>query len=57
MTLSSFINTRIGFGKFQIQCFLVLCLIDMNDGVQLVLSSFLNPIIIAIFPDASHTVI
>lgn len=33
MDLNNLINNRIGLGKFQIQCFLILCLVDMNDGV------------------------
>ena len=50
MQLDDVINSRIGLGPFQIRSFLVLCLVDMNDGVELVLSSFLNPIIKARFP-------
>ncbi len=45
MTLDKIINERVGLGKYQFQSFLILCLIDMNDGVELILSSFLNPII------------
>ena len=50
MQLDDVINSRIGLGPFQIRSFLVLCLVGMNDGVELVLSSFLNPIIKASFP-------
>lgn len=46
-----------GLGAFQIQSFLILCLIDMNDGVELVLSSFLNPVIKAIFPSVTSSFI
>ena len=53
MGLDRLINERIGLGRFQIHSFLILCLIDMNDGVQLVLSSFLNPIIKAVFPQVT----
>ena len=53
MQLDDVINSRIGLGPFQIRSFLVLCLVDMNDGVELVLSSFLNPIIKASFPGAT----
>jgi MFS transporter, putative metabolite:H+ symporter len=55
MNLNSIINQRIGFGTFQIRAFLILCLIDMNDGVELVLSSFLNPIMKAVFPGATSS--
>lgn len=51
------INQRIGLGSFQIKTFLILCLIDMNDGVELVLSSFLNPIIKEVFPGVSTSYI
>lgn len=57
MGLNSIINNRIGLGSFQIRTFLILCLIDLNDGVQLVLSSFLNPIIKAIYPEVSTSYI
>jgi len=50
MNFTQLINEKIGFGKYQIHTFLILCLIDLNDGVQLILSSFLNPIIKATFP-------
>lgn len=50
MALNRFINERVGLGGFQLRVFTVLCLVDMNDGVELVLSSFLNPIIRAVFP-------
>ena len=53
MQLDDVINSRIGLGPFQIRSFLVLCLVGMNDGVELVLSSFLNPIIKANFPGAN----
>jgi MFS family permease len=53
MGLNRLINERVGLGAFQVQAFLVLCMVDMNDGVELVLSSFLNPIIRAVFPDAT----
>ena len=53
MQLDDVINSRIGLGPFQIRSFLVLCLVGMNDGVELVLSSFLNPIIKASFPGAT----
>jgi putative MFS transporter len=57
MGLNNIVEDRIGLGKFQIRIFLVLCLIDMNDGVELVLSSFLNPIIREVFPDSTSTFI
>ncbi len=57
MGLNSIINNRIGLGSFQIRTFLILCLVDLNDGVQLVLSSFLNPIIKAIYPEVSTSYI
>lgn len=57
MGLNRLINERIGLGPFQIQSFLILCLIDMNDGVELVLSSFLNPIIKAVFPNVTQSFI
>lgn len=50
MALNALLNGRIGWGSFHTQSFLVLCLVDLNDGVELVLSSFLNPIIRAVFP-------
>lgn len=55
MGLNRLIDERVGLGKFQIHSFLILCLIDMNDGVQLVLSSFLNPIIKASFPGVTSS--
>lgn len=55
MSLNKLMNEKIGMGKFQIKCFVILCLIDFNDGVELVLSSFLNPIIKVIFPDVSKS--
>ncbi len=53
MELDNIMNNRIGLGFFQLRCFIILCLVDMNDGVQLVLSSFLNTIIKASFPGAT----
>ena len=50
MELDNIMNNRIGLGPFQLRCFFILCLVDMNDGVELVLSSFLNTIIKASFP-------
>lgn len=50
MELDNIMNNRIGLGSFQLRCFIILCLVDMNDGVELVLSSFLNTIIKASFP-------
>ena len=55
MGLEEIINDRVSFGNFQIRCFLILCLIDMNDGVELVLSSLLNPIIKASFPGVTNS--
>lgn len=57
MGLNNVIEERIGLGPFQIRAFLVLCLIDMNDGVELVLSSFLNPIIREVFPHSTTSFI
>jgi hypothetical protein len=57
MGLETLINERVGLGCFQLRAFLVLCLVDMNDGVELVLSSFLNPIIRAVFPLATPATI
>ena len=53
MALERIINHRVGLGLFQLRTFLVLCLVDMNDGVELVLSSFLNPVIRAVFPQTT----
>lgn len=53
MGLEEMLNTRVGLGVFHLRTFLLLCLVDMNDGVELVLSSFLNPIIRALFPQAT----
>ena len=53
MQLNEIINKRVGFGRYQITSFFFLCLIDMSDGVEIILTSFLNPIIKAIFPDVS----
>lgn len=53
MGLEEIINQRVGLGAFHLRAFLLLCLVDMNDGVELVLSSFLNPIIRALFPHAT----
>ncbi len=57
MGLNGFINDRVGLGSYQIHCFLILCLIDLNDGVELVLSSFMNPIIKVIFHDVTSSFI
>lgn len=57
MALEQIINSRVGLGQFQLRAFLVLCLVDMNDGVELVLSSFLNPIIRAAFPGTTPNTI
>lgn len=57
MGLNGFINERVGLGAYQIHCFFILCLIDLNDGVQLVLSSFMNPIIKVVFPDVTSSFI
>lgn len=53
MALEELINRRVGLGAFHLRTFLLLCLVDMNDGVELVLSSFLNPIIRSLFPHAT----
>jgi MFS transporter, putative metabolite:H+ symporter len=53
MALEELINGRVGLGVFHLRTFLLLCLVDMNDGVELVLSSFLNPIIRGLFPHAT----
>ena len=57
MNLNRIINDRVGLGSFQVKAFCILCLIDMNDGVELVLSSFLNPIIKAVFPGVTSSFI
>ena len=53
MKLNNVINSRIGLGPFRIRSFLLLCLVDMNDGVELVLSFLPNPIIKSSFPGAT----
>lgn len=45
LSVDELFDTRIGLGRAQYISILSLCLIDMNDGAQLVLSSFLNPIV------------
>ena len=50
MNLDSIINQRIGFGAFQLRAFAIFSLIEINDGVELTIGSFLNPIIKAIHP-------
>jgi putative MFS transporter len=45
LSVDELFDTRIGLGRAQYTSILCLCLIDMNDGAQLVLSSFLNPIV------------
>lgn len=40
MSFDSVIEEKIGFGKTQYIPFAFLCLVDMNDGSQLVLSSY-----------------
>ena len=44
-SLDQFFTERVGLGKAQYVSILALCLVDMNDGAQLVLSSFLGPIL------------
>jgi hypothetical protein len=44
-SLDQFFTERIGLGKAQYLTIIALCLVDMNDGAQLVLSSFLGPIL------------
>lgn len=44
-SLDQFFQDRVGLGKAQYLSILALCLVDMNDGAQLVLSSFLGPIL------------
>lgn len=44
-SLDQFFEERVGLGKAQYMSILALCLVDMNDGAQLVLSSFLGPIL------------
>jgi hypothetical protein len=45
LSIDDVFDNKIGLGKAQYISILCLCLIDMNDGAQLVLSSFLNPVI------------
>ncbi len=49
MGLDRIIENRIGFGSFQIKSLFILCLIDMYDGIEVILNSFLNPIIKKIY--------
>jgi MFS transporter, putative metabolite:H+ symporter len=53
MRLDSIINERVGFGRFQVFSFALLCLIDFNDGVEIILASFLNAIVKTTFTNAS----
>lgn len=45
LSADEFFDKRVGLGRAQYVSILCLCLIDMNDGAQLVLSSFLNPVV------------
>lgn len=45
LSIDEVFDKKIGLGKAQYISIMCLCLIDMNDGAQLVLSSFLNPVI------------
>ena len=57
MGLDTIINDRIGLGTYQIQALLIIALLVLLDGVEVVLSSFLNTIIKAIYPDISSSYI
>jgi hypothetical protein len=50
MSLDSIINHRIDFGAFQLRAFAIFSLIEINDGLELTICSFLNPIIKAVHP-------
>lgn len=50
MYLDNMINERVGFGTFQLRAFAIFSLIEINDGVELTIGSFLNPIIKAVHP-------
>jgi len=57
MVLKEIIDDRIGLGSYQFYTFIVLSLIGTNDGVEIILSSLLNPIIRAIYPELSPSLI
>lgn len=50
MTLKEIIDERIGLGKYQVIVSVVLILAAINDGVEIIISTFLNPIIKALHP-------
>ncbi|EAS04378.1 MFS transporter (macronuclear) [Tetrahymena thermophila SB210] len=45
MSFDDLVNLRIKLGKYQYIAIAILVMVDLNDGVQLVLMSFINPII------------
>ena len=43
--INKFMNEKIGFGKYQILSLIILCFIDFNDGVELMIFNIITPIL------------
>lgn len=44
-SLDTIIDQRIGFGRYQLRSMILLALIDFNDGAEIIVMTFIVPII------------